>query len=92
MSCFLKNGLIPVLSWPGIFAIWISYRGSDLNRFFLSNMEWAIRKYKPKLWVHGHTHSSMDYVLGETRILCNPYGYHHEKNPEYQKDLVIELC
>jgi predicted phosphodiesterase len=28
-----------------------------------------------KLWVHGHTHDSHDYVLGETRIVCNPRGY-----------------
>ena len=27
------------------------------------------------LWLHGHTHSAHDYVIGNTRILCNPRGY-----------------
>ena len=28
-----------------------------------------------KLWTHGHTHHEFDYVIGETRIACNPRGY-----------------
>jgi len=28
-----------------------------------------------RLWVHGHIHSSSDYVVGTTRILANPHGY-----------------
>ena len=33
--------------------------------------------YRPqiKLWIHGHTHDSFDYVIGETRVVCNPRGY-----------------
>jgi len=33
--------------------------------------------YRPqiKLWVHGHTHDPYDYVIGETRVVCNPRGY-----------------
>ena len=28
-----------------------------------------------KLWTHGHTHHEFDYVIGETRVVCNPRGY-----------------
>lgn len=28
-----------------------------------------------KLWTHGHTHHNFDYVIGETRVVCNPRGY-----------------
>lgn len=28
-----------------------------------------------KLWTHGHTHYQFDYMIGETRIFCNPRGY-----------------
>ena len=28
-----------------------------------------------KLWTHGHTHEDFDYMLGSTRIVCNPRGY-----------------
>jgi hypothetical protein len=31
-----------------------------------------------KLWTHGHTHHPFDYVIGETRVVCNPRGYHQE--------------
>lgn len=27
------------------------------------------------LWVHGHTHDSFDYLVGKTRVVCNPRGY-----------------
>ena len=30
-----------------------------------------------KVWTHGHTHETFDYVLGTTRIICNPRGYKH---------------
>lgn len=28
-----------------------------------------------KLWTHGHTHEQFDYMLGTTRVVCNPRGY-----------------
>jgi hypothetical protein len=28
-----------------------------------------------KLWTHGHTHHTFDYMVGGTRIVCNPRGY-----------------
>jgi len=28
-----------------------------------------------KLWTHGHTHEDFDYMIGTTRIVCNPRGY-----------------
>ena len=41
---------------------------SDLSEFILDHPE-------IKLWTHGHTHELFDYVIGETRIVCNPRGY-----------------
>ncbi|SEB19822.1 metallophosphoesterase [Variovorax sp. YR216] len=29
----------------------------------------------PVLWVHGHTHTSFDYRVGNCRVLSNPRGY-----------------
>jgi predicted phosphodiesterase len=28
-----------------------------------------------KLWTHGHTHDPFDYMVGSTRVVCNPRGY-----------------
>ena len=37
-----------------------------------------------KLWTHGHTHHEFDYMIGSTRIVCNPRGY---INYEHQADI-----
>jgi hypothetical protein len=33
-----------------------------------------------KLWTHGHTHEEFDYMVGSTRIICNPRGYINYEN------------
>jgi hypothetical protein len=36
-----------------------------------------------KLWTHGHTHHEFDYMIGSTRIKCNPRGYiNYEKRAD----------
>src|ERR1035437_4476933 len=62
-----------------------------LTPAFSSNLEWLIEKYQPALWIHGHTHDSFDYMIGKTRVLCNPGGYQHEPNPDFKWDLVVEI-
>lgn len=43
------------------------------------------------LWIHGHTHCSVDYVTDGTRVLCNPRGYGpHDLNPKFEPGLVVE--
>ena len=54
------------------------FKTSALNRFFVCDMSELILDKKPAMWLHGHTHAPCDYVLGETRVLCNPYGYRNE--------------
>jgi hypothetical protein len=27
------------------------------------------------LWTHGHMHNTSDYLMGDTRVVCNPRGY-----------------
>jgi len=46
-----------------------------LNAFYLCDMSGYILNNGPKLWVHGHTHTPSDYKLGETRVICHPFGY-----------------
>ena len=41
---------------------------SELDDFILDHPQ-------IKLWTHGHTHEDFDYLIGSTRILCNPRGY-----------------
>jgi Icc-related predicted phosphoesterase len=41
---------------------------SDLSDFIIDHPQ-------IKLWTHGHTHEVFDYMIGSTRIVCNPRGY-----------------
>ena len=44
------------------------------------------------LWVHGHTHNNWDYVINETRVVCNPYGYWgYDTNKEFDRNLILEV-
>jgi predicted phosphodiesterase len=51
---------------------------SALNAFFLSDMTSYLRKFQPKLWIHGHTHDRCDYMIDNTRVVANPLGYPNE--------------
>lgn len=45
-----------------------------------------------KLWTHGHTHEVFDYMIGSTRILCNPRGYvDYEKRADEFELLFTEI-
>jgi predicted phosphodiesterase len=47
-----------------------------MNGAYHNNLdEYIMDQPKIKLWVHGHTHVAFDYIIGETRIICNPRGY-----------------
>ena len=64
------------------------YRGSPLNPSFASSLDGLIGNCK--LWIHGHTHSTLDYYHGDTRVVCNPRGYGDE-NPEFDPNLIVEI-
>jgi hypothetical protein len=58
---------------------------SDLSEFILDHPQ-------IKLWTHGHTHHAFDYMIGTTRIVCNPRGYDgHEDNTGFDSAMVIEV-
>lgn len=58
---------------------------------YASNLHDVIDRYQPNIWIHGHTHDSFDYMIGDTRVVCNPHGYPQENSSEFRWDLVIEL-
>lgn len=37
----------------------------------------------PALWVFGHTHDTIDTAINQTRLICNPRGYGHERNSPF---------
>jgi Icc-related predicted phosphoesterase len=66
------------------------FRAGSLTAAFVSDLAPLIDARQPALWVHGHTHSSFDYRVGATRVICNPAGYGHE-NLSFDPALVVTL-
>lgn len=58
------------------------FAGSALNACFVSELEQRILAWQPAFWLHGHMHDSSDYLIGATRVLCNPRGYARGGNAE----------
>lgn len=82
---------------PHRFSIDPKFAGHPLNVAFASDLADLIEQGRPDLWIHGHTHSSCDYVVGSTRVLCNPKGYgpsrHHSRpeNPAFDDRLTVDI-
>lgn len=58
---------------------------SDLSDFIIDHPQ-------IKLWTHGHTHHPFDYVIGETRVVCNPRGYEgYEPDSGWNPNIVLEV-
>lgn len=57
-----------------------SDRFGDLaSAAFVSDLGALIERFRPSLWVHGHTHACNDYRVGATRVVSNQAGYPHEE-------------
>jgi len=67
------------------------YREDIITSAYVSDLEDLIMRYQPNAWIHGHLHNSSDYVIGSTRILCNPKGYPSEINSEFKSTNVFEI-
>ena len=60
---------------------------SDLSEFILDHPQIV-------LWTHGHTHHPFDYVIGETRVVCNPRGYQNDgysENTGWNPNILLEI-
>lgn len=94
---FIKNNMkegdiVITHHLPSFKSVHPKYKRSSLNTFFVSEMDELILALKPRLWVHGHTHSSADYNLGSTRIVANPFGDPARfLNKDFQDKLIITL-
>ena len=76
---------------PHRLSIHPKYEGTRYNPCFASDLDHLVRA-PVTLWVHGHTHESIDYTVNGTRVVCNPRGYlPHEPNPSFDPSGVIEL-
>jgi hypothetical protein len=77
---------------PSLRSIPARYQADRLSAGFASRLDGVIAQFQPALWVHGHIHDSLDYQIGQTRVICNPRGYiPDEPNPAFDQVLVVEV-
>jgi Icc-related predicted phosphoesterase len=78
---------------PSMLSVPRHFLKDALTPSFASRFEYRILSYEPLLWVHGHIHSPSDYMIGQTRVVCNPLGYPSEDSRRtFIPNLVVDLA
>ena len=79
---------------PSTISIAECYRFDTLmNGAFASDLsDFILNRPQIKLWTHGHMHNISDYMVGDTRVVCNPRGYvGHEQRAKDFKLTYLEI-
>ena len=81
---------------PSFQSVHEGYRGETLmNGAYHSDLsEFILDRPQIKLWTHGHTHHPFDYMIGETRVVCNPRGYESDGYSEdsgWNPNILLEI-
>ena len=90
-----KNQKVWVLTHhaPSYRSVHPKYRNSGIaNGAYVSNLDDLIfDNQNIKYFSHGHTHESMDYMIGGCRVMCNPRGYYPtEVNPNFDPNFEVD--
>lgn len=67
------------------------HAGSPLNAAFASNLDALVESSGVPLWIHGHTHHNVDYLIGPTRVLSNQRGYPDQLAPDFVPGMVVRV-
>lgn len=68
------------------------YGDSVLNAAYASPLDDFVAASGAAVWHHGHVHANRDYWIGDTRVICNPRGYHrYEENENFNPNLIIDV-
>lgn len=90
-KCVDDNTIVITHHLPSIRSTPVQFIKSELNRFFVVNMEEQILAHCPRAWIHGHTHEATSYHLGNTRVICNPFGVFESDYNGYKAGQILEL-
>ena len=94
LDAFVKPGDVVVTHHaPCYGSISEQFSKSGLNGAFYSDLTDIMLDHNPALWIHGHVHNSFDYMIGDTRGVCNPAGYpgEHPNDREFRDYTTVEI-
>lgn len=69
------------------------FAGHESNRYYVHDVGDLFER-EARLWIHGHTHASADYVVNKTRVICNAHGYPVRagvENSRFDPHLTVDL-
>ena len=77
---------------PSMLSVEEKYRTDLLTTAFASNLDDLMAPGGPILWIHGHVHHFVDYILNDTRVIANPRGYPREEcYRHFNRSFVIDV-
>jgi predicted phosphohydrolase len=62
---------------PTLTVVAPQHKNSPLNGAFATELGSFIADSRIDTWIYGHSHTNIDTVIGETKIICNQLGYVH---------------
>lgn len=65
-----------------------------INFAFASNLDHLLNLEGISAWICGHTHSSINKIVGKTRVISNPKGYYYNgknENKNFEDKFIIEI-
>lgn len=89
-----KKQVVVTHHLPSMMGIHPRFEGSNLNHAYANTgLDNLIFEKAPDLWIHGHSHETMDWVLGDvTRIVANPRGYEgYELNENFNPQFTVDI-
>ena len=95
-----KKTVVVTHHYPSKHSTAARYTNDPLTAAFGSKLSLDLLT-RTDLWIHGHTHDSCDYRLGNSkmsvRVVCNPRGYpmgwqkNDFENPDFNPGLLIDI-
>lgn len=78
---------------PSFRSVAPQYEDDLVSAAFASNLDDLADQVD--VWIHGHMHSSFDYLIGKCRVVCNPRGYRlttgEPENPDFDPNFIVEV-
>jgi len=76
---------------PSFLSVPETYKQDILSAAYASHLDDLVEASGARLWIHGHNHGPADYMIGETRVVCNAKGYPSETGTGFKPSLIVKV-
>ncbi len=68
-----------------------SFHVNEMSAAFQSDLSYLMEQYDIDIWIYGHTHSNLDEVILDTRIISNQAGNPAENIDDFDADCTVDI-